>query len=32
MGYGHVIQTEMHYGITDACVELAGTTEGLRET
>jgi len=32
MGYGHVIQTEMHYSIPDACVELTGTTQGLQET
>lgn len=32
MGYGHVIQAEMHYSIPDACVELTGTTQSLQET
>lgn len=32
MGYGHVIQIEMHYSIPDACVELTDTTQGLQET
>lgn len=32
MGCGHVIRTEMHDSISDAYVELTGTTQGLQDT
>lgn len=32
MVYGHVIQTEIHYSIPNACVELTDTIQGLQET